>query len=79
MVDSNVGTNTLGGTTSSDTTTPNVINTTNNTNGYKVKYQNFTFTLPYDYIYEQDSSDLIIGTRDETWSAHISVLPGSFE
>jgi len=53
-----------------------VINTTNNTNGYKVKYQNFTFTLPYDYIYEQDSSDLIIGTRDETWAAHISVLPG---
>lgn len=46
---------------------------------YKVNYNNFTFSIPEDYIYEQTSEGLQIGDKNSTWAVQLTTMSGNFE
>lgn len=46
---------------------------------YKVNYNNFTFSIPEDLMYEQKTSGLEIGDKAGTWAVQLATLAGNFE
>ena len=46
---------------------------------YKVNFQNFTFNIPDDIVYEIDTDELVISDEAGTWMSEIFVMQGSFD
>lgn len=46
---------------------------------YKVNFENFTFNIPDDMVYEIDSDELVISDEAGTWMSEIFVMQGSFD
>lgn len=56
----------------SNTDTPTTTST------YKVKYNDFTFNVPEDMMYEVADNELMLGDEDGTWVVELMVADGNF-
>lgn len=45
---------------------------------YKIDYNNFTFELPSDVIYEISNDSLLLADCDETWVVKLLIIDGNF-
>ena len=50
----------------------------NNKTSYTVKFEDFTFKIPTNLIYETKSNSIIIGDEEDTWIAQIGIVEGSY-
>lgn len=53
--------------------------TPSNTSAYKVKYEDFTFNIPDNMLYEVASYALKIGNEEQTWVAELAMYERNFE
>lgn len=53
--------------------------TPSNTSAYKVKYEDFTFNIPDNMLYEVESYALKIGNEEQTWVAELAMYERNFE
>ena len=53
--------------------------TPSNTSAYKVKYEDFTFNIPDNMLYEVNSYALKIGNEEQTWVAELAMYERNFE
>lgn len=54
------------------------INQTGNRGNYKVSFKGFSFNIPDNLVYEEDSGVLMIGDEEGTWVAQIEIEEGNF-
>lgn len=56
----------------------NVIQTGNTKTSYKVKYNNFEFSVPDNLIYDTSSGKFVIGNEEGTWAASVSTVASNY-
>lgn len=50
----------------------------NNNSSYTVKFNEFTFKIPTNLVYETQTNFISLGNEEGTWAAHIEVIEGTY-
>ncbi len=54
------------------------ITNTSSTSSYKVRFNDFTFSVPDNMIYQQNTNSLLIGDEANTWAAQLEIGEGNY-
>ena len=70
----------MANTLNSGSTQPQPISTTNtNTNNYyKVKFKDYSFSIPDNMMYKMQTNEILISNEEQTWIAELGILDGNF-